>query len=180
MNDGSQDPFDVLKELEARFRLGAAPLPQETVQPDLWYGIAFRIGNDYLLGNMGEVEEIMPLPQMTRVPGVKHWVRGLAGSRGELFAVVDLPAFLGRESSDAGQRSRVLLVRHGEVASGLLVDEVLGMRRFEKRNWSERKEGVSREVGPVVKGIFQEESAAYGLVDIPALLTRDDFLDVRV
>lgn len=180
MNDAPGDPFELLRQLADRYRRGAAPLPQETVQPDRWYGVAFRVGEDYLLGNMGEVQEIMPVPPMTRVPGVKSWVRGIAGSRGELFAVVDLRAFLREEPSEPGQRARVLLARHGEVASGLLVDEVLGMRRFENENWSERKEGVSSVVDAVTRGVFRDQGTCYGLVDIPSLLTREDFLNVRV
>ena len=73
---------------------------------------------------------------VTRVPGAKAWIRGIANVRGQLLPVVDLRAFLGGGTTNTDRSTRVLVAHHREVPAGLLVDEVLGFRRFNEGEFS--------------------------------------------
>ena len=75
--------------------------------------------------------EVLGVPSpLTRVPGAKPWLRGLANVRGQLLPVLDLRQFLGSGITPATRNTRVLVVNHREIPAGLMVDEVLGFRRF--------------------------------------------------
>ncbi len=67
---------------------------------------------------------------MTRVPGAKPWIKGLANVRGQLLPIIDLRQFLGSGMTPITRNTRVMVVNHREIPAGLLVDEVLGFRRF--------------------------------------------------
>ena len=41
-----------------------------------------------------EVVEILPMPQVTPVPGAQPWLLGVANIRGNLLPIVDLKQFL--------------------------------------------------------------------------------------
>jgi twitching motility protein PilI len=124
-------PFDLLLELERRARAAIAAREGAPAEADEWVGIGFRLGAERFVANRGEVREVLPVPeQVTRVPGAKPWLRGIANLRGQLLTVVDLKSFLGAGGATSERQTRILIVASREVPTGLVVDEVLGFRRF--------------------------------------------------
>ena len=83
--------------MERRSRAAAAgALGGGDVSLEEWVGVGFRLGTERFLVPRGEVREVLMVPPaITRVPGAKSWVRGLANVRGHLLPVVDLKEFLG-------------------------------------------------------------------------------------
>jgi twitching motility protein PilI len=66
------------------------------------------------------------------VPLTKPWFAGLANIRGNLYSVVDLAAFVGKEVTPRNSSSRLLLIgtRHGSNAA-LLVNRMIGLRNVD-------------------------------------------------
>ena len=59
----------------------------------------------------------------------KSWFKGVANVRGNLYSVVDFPAFLGGAPVSLNEQSRLLLLgERFRTASALLVDRSLGLR----------------------------------------------------
>lgn len=125
-----RDPFDILFDYEQRSLAHVAGLPEELDAPGLWRGVGYRIGARRLASNFDEVLEILPLPQVTPVPGSQAWMLGVANVRGSLLPVVDLKQFLEAERTVLHESQRILLVRQtgGDVA--VLIDELFGQRSF--------------------------------------------------
>ncbi len=127
-------PFDVLVDYERRSLAHVAGLPEQLDAPGLWRGVGYRIGNRRLASGFGEVLEILPLPQVTPVPGAQSWMLGLANVRGNLLPIVDLKQFLEGERTVLHESQRILLVRQpgGDVA--VLIDELYGQRSFNEQH----------------------------------------------
>jgi twitching motility protein PilI len=123
-------PLQLLRELEARCRRYARELPRQIEVREDWLGIAFRLGAHRLVAPLDHVTEILTYPGMSQVPGSKEWVRGIANVRGKLLPIMDLQGYLQGCSAVPGRLSRVLVVNHKGVFSGLVVDEVLGLKHF--------------------------------------------------
>ena len=136
-----EQPFELLAEIERRSRKahagqGGVDLPAE------WVGVGFRIGDEQFVANRDQVREVLMLPDtMTRVPGAKRWLLGIANLRGHLLPLVDVKLLLGSGRTSLRRTTRVISVNHREVPAGLVVDEVLGFRRFMDHehidNWPE-------------------------------------------
>ncbi|HNC53187.1 MAG TPA: chemotaxis protein CheW [Accumulibacter sp.] len=94
--------------------------------------IGIQAGSDFWLLDLADSGEIVPLPVLTKVPLTKGWFAGIANIRGNLYSVVDLSAFLGREATPQNTSSRLLLIgtRHGSNAA-LLVTRMIGLRNIE-------------------------------------------------
>ena len=87
--------LNILQEIKAATFQNAAQLPlKESAHPE-WQGLGFQIGGLRLVASMGEISEIMKLPKLVSLPGVKSWVLGIANVRGRLVPVVDLHDYLG-------------------------------------------------------------------------------------
>jgi twitching motility protein PilI len=150
--------FELLLQIDQRCRLLAADLPSQPTRQDRWSGIGFRLGEHWYVAPMGEVSEVLHEPRFTQLPGVKPWVKGVANLRGRLLPIMDLCGFFGHEQSTLRKQRRVLVVEHGEVFAGLMVDEVFGLQHFAQ----DTLEPVSMTDlhGPIaafVKGRFQRE-----------------------
>jgi len=129
-------PFELLLALEQWARDIAAGARDGAAGQE-WIGVAFRMGGETFLVARDEAREVMGVPSpITRVPGARPWIRGLANVRGQLLPVIDLKQYFGSGESAPGRNTRVIVVNHREIPAGLIVDEVLGFRRFAEREFN--------------------------------------------
>lgn len=125
-----EQPFELLQELERRSRAAIAGKGTDELSAE-WVGIGFRIGQERFVASRDEVREVLKLPEsITRVPGSKRWLLGIANLRGQLLPLVDVQMLLGTGRTSLRRMTRVISVNHRDVPAGLVVDEVLGFRRF--------------------------------------------------
>lgn len=134
--------------------------------------LGIQLGAELWLVAMGDIAEVLPVPQMTVVPLTKPWYCGVANVRGSLVSVVDLAAFQGQRVTPHGARSRVLLLAQKHAFNtGLLAGRVLGLR--DSRNWRRSE---------VAGGEQYEDSSGqvWRQLDIPALLGQPEFLHIGI
>lgn len=125
-----KQPFELLAEIERRSRQALSG-QSGSATPAEWVGVGFRIGEEQFVASREHVREVLMLPDdMTRVPGARRWLLGIANLRGHLLPLVDVKLLLGSGRTTLRRTTRVISVNHREVPAGLVVDEVLGFRRF--------------------------------------------------
>jgi len=90
--------------------------------------LTFLVSKERLGININDVNEIIEISNMTRVPMTPDYIRGVINLRGSVVPVIDLSARLGHQSSDIGKRSCIVLVEvfsdDGMQSLGMLVDQV--------------------------------------------------------
>jgi len=169
-------PFELLLEIERRARAAVAGAldPQAG---GVWSGVAFRLGGETFLVPRDEVREIMSVPAaLTRVPGAREWIRGLANVRGQLLPVIDLRQYLGAGVTHTERNSRVIVVNHREIPAGLLVDEVLGFRRFSDADYHAGNPAVGIRCERYLGGCFRRGSEAWPVLGLRTLIESPAFL----
>ena len=131
-------PFELLREMERLSSLALGGGISQGADSEEWVGIGFKLANERFLVERDEIREVMILPaELTRVPGAKDWVAGLANLRGHLLTVIDLRMFLGAGTSKGIRTGRVLVLDSPEMPVGIIVDEVFGFRRFNESEFTE-------------------------------------------
>ena len=126
----SASPFELLLDIATRARSGGEEAQARLrIQPH-WSGVGFSLLDQRLVVPMGEVTEILKLPELTRLPRVQPWVRGVANIRGRLLPIVCLAGFFGGRPSLNWRAHRALVVEHGDIYCALQVDEVHGLKHF--------------------------------------------------
>jgi purine-binding chemotaxis protein CheW len=73
------------------------------------------------------IQGVERLVDVTPVPNVAAWVRGVINLRGSIASVVDLRAFLDMEQLPYNPRTRLLSVQYNEMVICLVVDGVSDM-----------------------------------------------------
>lgn len=177
----TQQPILLLKEIERRSRVNAKPLPQQKEIAEEWVGIGFRVEDFRLVATMGEVIEILSMPKLSRVPGVKPWVLGIANVRGNLLPIMDLAGFLhGRRTSTTRKSSRVLVLQYDGMLAGLLVDEVLGLRHFDRQSRESRMPSPDMAILPYLECAYEAAGEYWGLFSMSRLAQSPLFMQVAV
>lgn len=171
-----EHPFDLLVELERRGKAALAGALGGDVDVQEWVGVGFRLGAERFIVGRDEVREVLMQPStLTRVPGAKPWISGLANVRGHLLPLVDLRAFLGAGAGGGGRSSRVLVLNSSDLPVGLIVDEVFGFRRFlEGELKAEAPETMIR-CERFLDGSFERGDESWPVFRTGRLLAADDF-----
>lgn len=170
-------PFELLKELERRSREGQQGLAALAGSGE-WVGVAVRAGDDRWLIAREEVREVMEFPPTTRVPGARGWVRGITNVRGRLVPVVDLLAFNSAGETTAGRSSRLIVVNHAEIPAAIMVDEVMGFRRFAANEFTETTDKGQSVSDEFVVGRCERGQENWPVLSLARLVESSRFADV--
>jgi len=89
-------------------------------------------GNERWLIRLADAGEVIAVPPIVPVPLTQSWFLGLANIRGNLYSVIDFPAFLGHPPVVRDNLARLILLnaRNGEQNAGIVVQRVLGLRNL--------------------------------------------------
>ncbi len=170
-------PFELLKELERRSRGSAASGAQDAADGREWVGIAFRMGGETFLVAREETREVLGYPAaVTRIPGAKSWVKGLANVRGQLLPMIDLRQFLGSGAAAVGRNTRVLVISSREIPAGLVVDEVFGFRRFGEAEFDADAPPTVIRCDSYLAGAFRRGGEVWPVLSLKSLVESQSFL----
>jgi twitching motility protein PilI len=170
-------PYELLRELDRRARAAAQGKPDAAASGAEWVGIAFRLGGEAFLLAREETREVMGYPGgVTRVPGAKNWIRGLSNVRGQLLPVIDVRAFLGSGGTSVTRATRVLVANHREIPAGLVVDEVMGFRRFYESEFSADLPPTLLRCERYLAGAFKRGAEVWPVFSVRGLLESQQFL----
>jgi twitching motility protein PilI len=138
--------------------------------------LGLEVGNEAWLVDLADAGEVVPVPPITPLPLTRPWFRGVANIRGNLYAVVDFPAFLGRSAVAPGEQARLLLVgERFRVAAALLVDRSLGLRNPAQLELADGEPGLWARAR-----YADAEGRQWKELDLPQLVRHPDFLAVGI
>ncbi len=148
--------------------------PQNTVISRLGVSIA----NKNYLVSLADISEVVPLPEVTKIPLTKDWFLGVANVRGNLAAITDLARFLGDAAQQVSSESRVLLAhtRFG-LNAGLLIERLIGLRDV---NVMQLKHVALKNDAWESKLYQDDNNQDWQEINIEVLLTQKEFLQVAV
>ena len=75
---------------------------------------------------MQHTSEIKYRTDITPLPNVPPWVLGISNLRGEIISVVDLCQVLGLPRQGGTLGAHLVLIRNGNMSTGILVDKIAG------------------------------------------------------
>lgn len=172
-------PYATLCQYDQRSRASASTDVSALEHGDYWRGVGFTLAGQLFVAKMGVVSEISQMPKVTKVPGVRNWVYGVANVRGMLVPVVDLVGMLDLPSKTSSRGRRVLIVEHDEHQTGVVVDSVLGVQQF---NASDEQAPVQLDpaVRPYVQSVFVRDGQQWPVFDFKELACSSQFLHIAV
>lgn len=138
--------------------------------------VVVRLGGCRYALPMGSVAEVGRPPGLTRVPGLPAWVAGVANWRGRVLAVLDLRSLLAAEVGPLDRRGRLVVLSHGGVRVGLLVEAVAGGAHLDPEAVEPALAHLPASTGSLLAGQVTDDEGPYGVLDLDAVLALADQL----
>ena len=132
-----RDPLEaILAGREAAGCVENLPLASEThagSEPDIYLEfLCFKVSNEVYGIDIMDIKELIKPREVTEVPRAPSFVSGVISLRGVIIPIIDMLERLGLARKSATGRERVIVVRHVDTFSGLLVDEIIKVVRVAK------------------------------------------------
>lgn len=176
----TEDPFELLLDLERRTLKVSASLSSVDQIEDDWVGVGFRIGDSKLIVVMSDVKEILDLPELTHVPGVKSWVVGVANVRGSLLPIMDMKGYLLGEDIKQRHKGRVIVIDYKGFNTGLVVEEIYGMRHFREGESTADVPVLHDGITPYIDGAYKNDEEHWAVFDFNLMTQDDRFLNASL
>ncbi len=173
-----QDPVAILEDFAARVTSSTTDLSTSGEPGENWVGVGVRAAGEPLVVPLAEVRELQAVPRCTRVPGTQDWLVGLARVGGRVVSVVDLGVLLRGRPGAYDPGSQVVLLRNDTAPMALLVDEVVGLKRFPQSTLEQNVSDVPDWLTPYLSGVWRDRDTAWGMLDVAALQASPRFHQV--
>ena len=176
----TSNPFDLLLDLERRTVKSSAGLPTLDQVKDEWVGVGFRIGDSKLIAAMSDVKEILDLPEFTTVPGVKSWIVGVANVRGSLLPIMDMKGYLLGEDIKQRHKGRVIVIDYKGFNTGLVVEEIYGMRHFRESDEISDIPEVHESILPYIERAFKQDDEYWPVISFHEMTQDERFVQASL
>ena len=136
--------------------------------------ILFELANAWYGVRSAEVEHIAMLEQVTPVPNTAPAVEGVVFSRGKVVPALNLRTRFGLPAAPHTSRTRLVFLKLPQRVVALIVDAAREFRTLPADTIKPVEETLHGIDGNYVKGVATVQGRLVLLLDIPAVLARDD------
>ncbi|KAA8734439.1 chemotaxis protein CheW [Acinetobacter qingfengensis] len=141
-----------------------------------WSGVAFEILGRQFVAPLGDIAEVIYVPEWTPVPSTQKWACGVANIRGRLLSVSHLAAFLNHSVNEVKTDSKVLCLMHPKHYCGVIVDQVFGIQHFNQQSYFKQANDLPPELQEFCQGYFMYQSKPWHVFMFRDLLNNPRFL----
>ena len=178
-------PLILLSELDeaCKSQIPTAPPRKNSTR---WVGIGFKLDQYNLSIETAYINEVLDanlLNNISKVPAAKSWFCGLISVRGQLLPVIDLKDYLLGEHTVAGKSNRLIVIKHGNINAGLLVEEIFGLKQFGEEHVDKRSAQATVLPASLIRFItqlFSIDQNYWGGLSVNALTNDTDFLNASM
>lgn len=145
--------------------------------------MTFKLGSEEYGIEILKVREIIGLMEITRVPRVIPWIRGVINLRGKVVPVVDLRVKFGMSAIASTDQTVIIVVQCAiggrELTMGILVDQVLEVLPLEAAQIEPPPSFGAAEVeSGFILGVAKAEKRVIFLLDIGKVLSASEALEM--
>lgn len=153
------------------------PEPEKTKM--MWGGTSLSIAGVRLLVGEGDIDEIIETPTVTKIPGTKPWVMGIATHKGSLLPIFSGDGFFHKTPYLGRPREYCMVVRRSGFNFGMTISAIERDLKFpiEQRDMDCV---VDSSLADLTLGGFYRNDNVLAVLDIDKLIADSDFLNASV
>ncbi len=136
--------------------------------------VSFRLGSEEYGVNIMQVQEIIRLTDITRVPKAPAFVEGIIDLRGRVLPIVDLRKRFDMEERQDTDATRIVVVNIDGMTVGLIVDSVSEVLRIPNRSIEPPPPIIAGVESRFLQGIGRINSRLLILLDLQKVFSQDE------
>lgn len=127
------DTSAILEKMREEYWRGVTEVIAEEAEDQLPL-LTYKLGGEAFGMPAIYAKEILKTPQVVRVPRTPKSVLGIINLRGRITPIIDVRSVLGLKMPELDQNARVIITEVGELYTGMVVEEVLGITQVPNEN----------------------------------------------
>ncbi|SMD32921.1 Chemotaxis signal transduction protein [Reichenbachiella faecimaris] len=139
--------------------------------------IVFKLGGERYALEIDKVKEIVPAPQVSKLPRAPKFMKGVANIRGAVMVIMDLEEkFELFKSEEISEKTFTLVIKNERFKAGILVSEVPTTLKV-PGDIIESSSGIMSNTvldETFIKGLIKQEEGMIILLDIIELIESDE------
>ena len=136
--------------------------------------LTFSVGSEAYGIEIKFVTEIIGIQDITEVPELPNYVKGIINLRGKIIPVIDVRLRFKKEPKDYNDRTCIVVIDIKETSVGLIVDNVAEVINIEDSNIVPPPDIKTGFHNRYVRGIGKVENEVKLLLDCDKLLNEDE------
>jgi purine-binding chemotaxis protein CheW len=131
--------------------------PEEEATESTAHLAIVKMGRELCAFEVGCIESIRPLEEVTRVPRSPQWVTGVANLRGHVYSVTDLQKFLHLSNGliQSEGKGEILLIKTEKLRLALRVDEVRSVETIQENRIHAASDTIHGVKPEFIRGVIE-------------------------
>lgn len=138
---------------------------------DLIQLVSFKLGNEEFGIDIGRVQEINMMMQLTKIPNSNQFIEGVVNLRGKIVPVINLRERLGLSKKEDDRKTKIIVSDVNNKLIGYIVDEVNEVLRISKSIIEPTPDLVSGVDSDLIQGVAKLEGRLLILLNLDKLLS---------
>lgn len=141
--------------------------------------VSFTVENEEYGVHISDVESVIRLPDITRLPQTPDFIKGVINLRGNVIPVIDMRERFGLETTEYLSTTRVMVMKIKNRLIGMIVDtvsQVIVLNNDDIEEAPEIVSGLSREY---IEGIGKAANRMIIILKIDRVLTTEEIRKVK-
>jgi len=148
--------------------------PAETMERHDIQLACFRVGNELYALDIMQIREIIRPQKLTTVPKAPRFIEGVINLRGAVIPVADLRKRFDHPITSDARKNRVIICSVAGKIVGLLVDEVLEVRRYGRQDVAPSPQFLKGPEAEFFLGVARRGDDLVMVVDLDRILSSDE------
>jgi len=136
----------------------------------------FRVGNALYALDIMRIREIIRPQKLTEVPKAPRFIEGVIHLRGTVIPVADLRKRFDQPCIEASNKSRIVICVLAGKLVGLLVDEVMEVRRYGRQDVTAPPPLMKGPEAEFLLGVARRDQDLVMILDLERILSADEQL----
>ncbi len=132
--------------------------------------VGFQLAEQEYLFRIEQIQEVVIIKQVTKVPQVPEYVEGVANLRGTIIPIINLRKLFSLEPQPAGEETRTIVVNVGDRSMGCMVDSVSQVMRIADEDIRPAPETITAGGADYVAGFARIQGRLMIVLNINELL----------
>ena len=137
--------------------------------------IVIRLGEEQFGIDIRYIDNIVRMQNITRVPKVANYLKGVINLRGEVIPVMSIRLKMGLEADEITRASRIIILKLGEQGNvGIIVDEVREVVTLDTAEIEKVAHDAKDEKANFINGVGKHAGELISLLDLNSVTLEDN------
>ncbi len=142
--------------------------------------VVFTIGSEEFGVEIMNVQEIIRMTNITKIPQAPGYIRGIINLRGRIIVVINLNVIMGMESKEQDENTRIIVASIGDTVMGFVVDSVSEVIRLAQKNVEPAPPVIASRIGTeYVLGVGKLDNRLLILLNMDKLLGEKEIHSIK-